>query len=150
MWLKKKDFQELEARLVLLERKQEQDIKDIKKDAELEYKSIYGGLKRSSGRLNKLEYQNHTEIISQLTLIAHPEIQQWVIKYKQTYLGNVTRMVTKKDAYKLLRPDEMPDSNQDFNNSWSKYHEIFEFVLKNVDYIMQDDTVERKTNVKLN
>lgn len=43
MWLKKKDFQELEARLVLLERKQEQDIKDIKKDAELEYKSIYGG-----------------------------------------------------------------------------------------------------------
>lgn len=109
-----------------------------------------GGLKRSSDRLDKLEYQNHTEIISQLTLIAHPEIQQWVVKYKQTYLGNVTHMVTKQDAYKFLRPDEMPDSNQDFNNSWKKYHEIFEFVSKNVDYIMQDDTVERKTNVKFN
>ena len=151
MWIKKKDFQELEARLALLERKQEQDTKDVKEDAELEYKSIYEGLKRSSNRLDKLEYQSHTEITSQLILVAHPEIQQWNLQYKQTFLGIVSHMYTKHNEYKLLRSDEMPDSNKDFDNNWRKYHEIFMFASDNINFIMHDDKIlkqypDRKDN----
>lgn len=153
MWIKKKDFQELEARLALLERKQEQDTMDVKKDVELEYKSIYGWLKRSSIRLDKLEYQSHTEITSQLILVAHPEIQQWHLQYKQTFLGIVSHkhMYTKPNEYKLFRSDEMPDSNKDFDNNWGKYHEIFMFASDNINFIMHDGKIlkqypDRKEN----
>lgn len=143
MCIKKKDFQELEARIELLESQWDdlkQALTDFKQDVKLYESSQDDVFAHLTRRLNKLNYLNQTSITSQLTLIAQPNLQCYKVNYKGNYLGIITTHLNGK-SHQFVATNTMPNSNEDFDNSWAKYQSILGFLKNDADFIMDDDKI---------